>query len=52
MKLRRWIDDDKLEDRHWGAEMREVELWENEKWAPSSSSSFSTQDDLDTAGAG
>ena len=53
MKLRRWIDD-KLEDRHWGAEMREVELWENERWAPgpSSPSSFGTHDDLNTAGAG
>ncbi|KAG1732390.1 integral peroxisomal membrane peroxin-domain-containing protein [Suillus paluster] len=54
-KLRRWIDDDRLEDRHWSAEMREVELWENERWAPgpsSSSSSFGTQDDLDTVGAG
>ncbi|OAX41664.1 hypothetical protein K503DRAFT_684952 [Rhizopogon vinicolor AM-OR11-026] len=39
MKLRRWIDDDRLEDRHWGAEMREVELWENERWAPGPSSS-------------
>ncbi|KAG2133360.1 integral peroxisomal membrane peroxin-domain-containing protein [Suillus clintonianus] len=54
MKLRRWIDDDRLDDKHWGAEMREVELWENERWAPgpSSSSSFSTQDDLDAAGSG
>ncbi|KAG2099642.1 uncharacterized protein F5147DRAFT_655822 [Suillus discolor] len=24
--LRRWIDDDRLDDKHWGAEMREVEL--------------------------
>jgi len=57
MKLRRWIDDDRLEDKHWGAEMREVELWENERWAPgplSSSSSLQAgvQDDLDSAGAG
>lgn len=57
MKLQRWIDDDRLEDKHWGAEMREVELWENERWTPvhgpSLSSSFqvSVQDDLDNAGA-
>ncbi|KAG2045732.1 hypothetical protein BDR06DRAFT_1015363 [Suillus hirtellus] len=32
--------------------MRDVELWENERWAPgpSLSSSFSTQDDLDAVG--
>ncbi|OJA15820.1 hypothetical protein AZE42_04034 [Rhizopogon vesiculosus] len=53
MKLRRWIDDDKLEDRHWGAEMREVELWENERWAPGPSSvQVGLQDDLGDAGAG
>ncbi|KAG2344391.1 hypothetical protein BDR05DRAFT_961741 [Suillus weaverae] len=54
MNLRRWIDDDRLDDKHWGAEMREVELWENERWAPgpSSSSSFSTRDDLDVVGSG
>jgi len=28
----RAIDDDRLEDKHWRAEMREVELWENERW--------------------
>lgn len=54
IKLRRWIDDDRLDDKHWGAEMREVELWENERWTPgpSSSSSFATQDDLDAVGSG
>ncbi|KAG2100400.1 integral peroxisomal membrane peroxin-domain-containing protein [Suillus discolor] len=53
LKLRRWIDDDRLDDKHWGAEMREVELWENERWAPgpSLSSSFGTQDDLDAVGS-
>ncbi|KAG2155853.1 integral peroxisomal membrane peroxin-domain-containing protein [Suillus bovinus] len=54
IKLRRWLDDDRLDDKHWGAEMREVELWENERWAPgpSLSSSFGTQDDLDAVGSG
>ncbi|KAG1735208.1 integral peroxisomal membrane peroxin-domain-containing protein [Suillus lakei] len=54
IKLRRWIDDDKLDDKHWGAEMQDVELWENERWAsgPSLSSSFGTQDDLDAVGTG
>jgi hypothetical protein len=28
------MDDDRLEDRHWNTEMREVELWENERWSP------------------
>lgn len=54
IKLRRWIDDDRLDDKHWGAEMREVELWENERWTPgpSSSSSFVTQDDFNAVGSG
>ncbi|KAH9851703.1 integral peroxisomal membrane peroxin-domain-containing protein [Lenzites betulinus] len=30
----RIVDDDSLEDKHWQAELREVELWENERWAP------------------
>ncbi|KAG1763620.1 integral peroxisomal membrane peroxin-domain-containing protein [Suillus occidentalis] len=42
LKLRRWIDDDRLDDKHWGAEMREVELWENERWAPGPSLSSSS----------
>lgn len=29
-----FVDDDKLEDRHWRTELREVELYENERWAP------------------
>ena len=28
------FDDDNLEDRHWRTELREVELYENERWAP------------------
>ncbi|TFK78231.1 hypothetical protein K466DRAFT_668498 [Polyporus arcularius HHB13444] len=31
-----FVDDDKLEDRHWRTELREVELYENERWAPGS----------------
>lgn len=29
----RFVDDDRLDDRHWGADLREVELFENERWA-------------------
>ncbi|KIM71444.1 hypothetical protein PILCRDRAFT_17074 [Piloderma croceum F 1598] len=38
----RVMDDDRLEDRHWNTEMREVELWENERWSPTGSSSSAT----------
>ncbi|KAI0357527.1 hypothetical protein OH77DRAFT_1398984 [Trametes cingulata] len=30
----RVVDDDNLEDKHWRTELREVELWENERWTP------------------
>lgn len=30
--LIRTVDDNNLEDRHWNSELREVELWENERW--------------------
>ncbi|KZT25413.1 hypothetical protein NEOLEDRAFT_1065323 [Neolentinus lepideus HHB14362 ss-1] len=40
----RALDDDRLEDRHWRSELRDVELWENERWVPSSSSSPSTEE--------
>ncbi|OCH84108.1 hypothetical protein OBBRIDRAFT_764704 [Obba rivulosa] len=33
VRMYRTIDDDRLEDRHWHAEMREVALFENERWA-------------------
>ncbi|KAH9933173.1 integral peroxisomal membrane peroxin-domain-containing protein [Epithele typhae] len=33
----RIIDDDNLEDKHWGSELREVELFENERWVPGTS---------------
>jgi hypothetical protein len=32
-RLTRLIDDDRLKDRHWQSELREVELFENERWA-------------------
>jgi len=38
VRFARLIDDDRLEDKHWRAEMREVELWENERWTPESAS--------------
>ncbi|KAI0338995.1 hypothetical protein BDW22DRAFT_1487362 [Trametopsis cervina] len=33
VRLTRLIDNDRLEDRHWRSELREVFLWENERWA-------------------
>ncbi|KAF5389201.1 hypothetical protein D9757_003387 [Collybiopsis confluens] len=35
MKLQRSIDDNNLADEVWNSEMREVELWENERLNPS-----------------
>ncbi|EJF63515.1 integral peroxisomal membrane peroxin-domain-containing protein [Dichomitus squalens] len=37
-RVMRFIDDDKLEDKHWRTELREVELWENERWVRDASS--------------
>ncbi|KZT09213.1 uncharacterized protein LAESUDRAFT_742069 [Laetiporus sulphureus 93-53] len=37
MRLTRIIDDDRLEDKHWRSEMKEVELFENERWMASGS---------------
>jgi len=34
--LYRILDDDKLEDKHWRAELRQVEVFENERWSPHS----------------
>jgi len=41
LPLRHWrarlthlIDDDRLKDHHWQSELREVELFENERWVP------------------
>jgi len=31
-RLARLVDDDRLDDRHWRATLREVELFENERW--------------------
>ena len=33
-RLTRLIDDDMLKDLHWQSELREVEIFENERWAP------------------
>ncbi|KAI0270037.1 integral peroxisomal membrane peroxin-domain-containing protein [Gloeopeniophorella convolvens] len=33
-RLTRLADDDKLKDRHWRTELRDVELFENERWVP------------------
>jgi hypothetical protein len=41
-KMLRTRDDDRLEDKHWRSELREVELWENERWTPGPSSSTSS----------
>ena len=37
VRIARLVDDDRLEDRHWrsGSSLREVELWENERFVPS-----------------
>lgn len=32
----RVLDNDKLEDKHWRAELRQVEVFENERWNPNS----------------
>jgi hypothetical protein len=31
-RAQRFIDNDNLSEQHWFADMREVELWENERW--------------------
>lgn len=33
-RITRLVDDDRLKDRHWQSELREVELFENERWVP------------------
>ncbi|KAI0087896.1 integral peroxisomal membrane peroxin-domain-containing protein [Irpex rosettiformis] len=32
-RLTRLVDNDHLEDKHWRSELKEVYLWENERWA-------------------
>jgi hypothetical protein len=32
--IERFVDNDRLDDRTWRAEMREVEIWENERFQP------------------
>ncbi|KAI0953550.1 hypothetical protein AcW1_007738 [Taiwanofungus camphoratus] len=44
VQLTRAVDNDRLEDKHWQTEMREVELYENERWSPSASTSSSSED--------
>lgn len=39
VRVLRLIDNDNLEDRHLRAELREVELYENERWAPGAAGS-------------
>ena len=48
LPLRRWrarltrlVDDDRLKDRHWQSELREVELFENERWVPGEGNGWS-----------
>lgn len=36
VQLARLVDNDRLEDKHWRSELREVELWENERWVAGS----------------
>ena len=49
--LYRVLDDDKLEDKHWRAELRQVEVFENERWNPHSrQSSGSTASTLGGSG--
>lgn len=40
-RLVRFIDDDALKDRHWQSELREVELFENERWVPGEGTGWS-----------
>jgi hypothetical protein len=35
-KIQRMIDNDRLDDVVWSAPLKEVELWENERWSTSS----------------
>ncbi|KAI6151326.1 hypothetical protein EDD17DRAFT_1148400 [Pisolithus thermaeus] len=39
--LRRFVDDDRLSDNVWPAPMCTVELWENERWEPTSRAALS-----------
>ncbi len=32
-RFTRFVDNDHLEDKHWRSELKEVYLWENERWA-------------------
>ncbi|KAI6027327.1 hypothetical protein BKA83DRAFT_4227474 [Pisolithus microcarpus] len=39
--LRRFVDNDRLSDKVWPAPMCTVELWENERWEPTSGATLS-----------
>lgn len=49
-RVTRYIDNDRLEDKHWNSEMREVELWENERWLAKPSSGGIDESALYNAG--
>ncbi|KAI0304289.1 integral peroxisomal membrane peroxin-domain-containing protein [Multifurca ochricompacta] len=40
-RLTRLVDNDRLKDRHWQSELREVELFENERWVPGEGTGWS-----------
>lgn len=44
------VDDDKLSDKCWNAEMREVELWENERWDITATKGEETDDFAESDG--
>lgn len=49
MRVGRFVDDDRLEDRHLKTEMKEVELWENERWNPGTNTSSGSLGSEDSA---
>ena len=50
-RLFRLIDDDNLDDKHWGTELREVELYENERWVPGTNTAADEKARTDGAGS-
>jgi hypothetical protein len=48
MVIRRLMDDDRLTDKCWNSEMREVELWENERFADANATTSSTSSNGNT----
>ena len=47
----RVLDDDRLDDKHWRAELRQVEVFENERWNPNSREASSSST-LSVSGSG